>query len=74
MKGNIEQYGVKYYSTRAKKLEKSGLDKYKHIGVHVKNGEKKKVLAHIKADDKEFVKQIKEDKKLSKELKKPKKK
>lgn len=40
----------------------------------MKNGEKKKVLAHIKEDSKEFVKQIKDDKKLAKELKKPKKK
>lgn len=31
---------------------------------------KKKVLEHIKKDDKEFLKQIEEDKKLEKELKK----
>lgn len=35
----------------------------------MKNGEKKKVIEHIKKDDKEFRKQIKEDVKLKKELK-----
>lgn len=41
----------------------------------MKNGEKKKVIKHIKADDKEFKKQIAEDVKLKKELMaKPKKK
>ena len=74
MKGSIEQYGVKYYATRINKLEKSDLHKYKQLEVIMKNGEKKKVLAHIKEDGKEFVKQIKDDKKLAKELKKPKKK
>lgn len=101
MKGNIQQYGVKYYAPQVRKLEKSNLKQYtnrvkisssdapeasssncaiegreeqEEEGVQVKNGEKKKVLAHVKADDKEFLKQIKEDKKLVKELKKPKKK
>lgn len=38
----------------------------------MKNGEKKKVLKHLKEDQKEFKKQIKDDVKLSKSLKKKK--
>lgn len=37
----------------------------------MKNGEKKKVIEHIKKDDKEFRKQIKEDVKLKRQLKSP---
>jgi hypothetical protein len=36
----------------------------------MKNGEKKKVISHLKKDDKEFKKQIAEDKNLMKSLKK----
>ena len=36
----------------------------------MKNGTVKKVLSHIKKDDKEFRSQIKDDKKLAKSLKK----
>lgn len=35
----------------------------------MKNGQKKKVLKHLKEDTKDFKKQIKDDKKLSKQLK-----
>jgi hypothetical protein len=35
----------------------------------MKNGQKKKVLKHLKEDTKEFKEQIKDDKKLSKQLK-----
>jgi hypothetical protein len=40
----------------------------------MKNGEKKKVIKHIIKDDKEFQAQIKDDKKLKKELEKPRRK
>lgn len=40
----------------------------------MKNGEKKKVLKHLKEDKKEFKEQIKDDQKLKKVLMSPKKK
>lgn len=39
----------------------------------MKNGTKKKVLKHLKEDQKEFREQIADDKKLAKQLKKSKK-
>ncbi len=39
----------------------------------MKNGEKKKVLKHLKEDKKEFKEQIRDDNKLSKSLSKKKK-
>ena len=35
----------------------------------MKNGQKKKVLKHLKEDTKEFKEQIRDDKKLAKQLK-----
>jgi ribosomal protein S8 len=42
--------------------------------VRMKDSEKKKVIKHINKDDKEFRAQIKDDQKLKKSLKSPKKK
>lgn len=52
-----------------------GVSREKEEGKRMKKDDKKKVIKHIKADDKEFRKQIAEDVKLKKELTaKPKKK
>ena len=73
----MAQYQEKNYAPRKRKLEKRDLPKFrgqvkeeKKIEVNMKNGEKKKVLKHLKEDKKEFKEQIKDDVKLSKQLKK----
>jgi len=62
----------KNYAPRKRKLEKSDIREFKNrkIEAEMKDKEKKKVIQHIKKDDKEFRSQIKDDAKLVKSLKK----